>query len=297
MRSYTFYCGFRGLRPALPATVPNLLAWLAKLGDDRLQASSIKKYLSGLKSHHVDIGCYRRDIDDVFSHGQVERLYRGIKLSQYTDDRPRKPPITKNVLLSILRTLDTSTIDGANFHTAFCLAFAGFLRIGEFTYEPGDTRYQDFKDYHVTRRSITFSANSICLHLPASKTDPFRHGVTIPIAATDREACPLQSLQNLYKIDPQDLDHPLFKVDDKSTRRTVNTKLIECFATAPLFRRPHTGVSFRAGAATEAKRAGMPDSDIQLLGRWKSDVFIRYIHSNESMVLNTSRRFQRASPE
>ena len=197
----------------------------------------------------------------------MERLYRGIKLSQYTDDRSRKLPITKNVLLSILRTLDISTIDEANFHTAFCLAFADFLRTGEFTYEPENTRYQDFKNYHVTRRSITFSANSICLHLPASKTDPFKHEVTIPIAATDRKACPLQSLQNLYRRDPQDLDRPLFNINDKFTKQTVNTKLIECFATTPLFKRPHTGFSFKADAATEAKRAGMPDSDIQLLSR------------------------------
>ena len=121
--------------------MPILLSWLAKLGDGRLLASSIKKYLSGLKSHHIDIGCYRRDIDDVFCHGRVERLYRGIKLSQYTDERPRKLAITRDVLLPLLRTLDTSTIDGPSFYAACCLAFTGFLRIGEFTYDFGDTGF------------------------------------------------------------------------------------------------------------------------------------------------------------
>ena len=31
----------------------------------------------------------------------------------------------------------------------------------------------------------------------------------------------------------------------------------------------YSGHSFRRGAATWAKQAGIPDSDIQLLGRWK----------------------------
>ena len=266
------------------------------MGDAHLLAATIKKYLTGLKSHHIDIGCYSSDIDNVFSHGQVERAYRGIKLSEHTEDRLRKLPVTKDVLLPILKTLDTSSIHGANVHAAFCLAYAGFLRLGEFTYEFGATRDPQFSQYHVTRRSITFSADGLALYLPASKTDPFRLGVTILVAAADGEACPLRSLKNLYNVDPQSHDHPLFKAGHKFSRDTVNTKLKDAMREAGIYRPPHLGFSFRAGAATDAKRAGMPDSDIQLLGRWKSDVFLTYIHTDEAMVLNTSRRFQRASP-
>lgn len=261
------HCALYGLRLALPATAPFLMSWVSKMGNNGLLAATIKKYLTGLKSHHIDVSCYRRDIDDVFSHGQLERMYRGIKMSQYTDNRVRKLPITKNFLILILRTLDTATVYGANYHAAFCLAFAGFLRLGEFTYELEDTRDRTFDQYHVTRQPITFSADSISLHLPASKTDPFRSGVAIPIAATDGEACPLRSLQNLYRRDPQAHDRPLFKAGNSFSRAQVNAAILECLIHAGVDIPEHAGFSFRAGAATEAKRAGMPDSDIMLLGR------------------------------
>jgi hypothetical protein len=43
-------------------------------------------------------------------------------------------PITRDLLLRILARLDTNTPEGATHHAAFCTAFAGFLRVGEFTW-------------------------------------------------------------------------------------------------------------------------------------------------------------------
>ena len=41
--------------------------------------------------------------------------------------------------------------------------------------------------------------------------------------------------------------------------------------------RHYSGHSFRIGAATAAAQAGLEDSTIQLLGRWSSGAFLRYI--------------------
>ncbi|CAF9928771.1 MAG: hypothetical protein HETSPECPRED_006926 [Heterodermia speciosa] len=78
-RNYHEHCAMHGLRPAFPATVDHLLNWLGELGRGNLKAETIKKYLAGVKSHHIDIGCKRRDIEDVFSHALVKRAIRGIR--------------------------------------------------------------------------------------------------------------------------------------------------------------------------------------------------------------------------
>ena len=54
----------------------------------------------------------------------------------------------------------------------------------------------------------------------------------------------------------------------------------------------YSGHSIRRGAATEAGNAGLPDSTIQLLGRWKSDSYKLYVVTNKEFFLQVSRRLQ-----
>ena len=167
-------------------------------------------------------------------------------------------------------------------------------RLGEIIYENSEIWDPEIGLYHATRGSIAFSTNSITLTLPASKTDPFRRGVAIPIAATGDEACPLASLNNLFTRFPEALTEPLFGIGRKCSKRLVNLEIGEKLCEANIFRPPSChGFSLRAGAATWAKQMGLSDREIMLLGRWKSDVFSTYIHNNVNMVLDASRRFQR----
>ena len=59
-------------------------------------------------------------------------------------------------------------------YTAFCLAFVGFLRVGEFIYTAHNLKEVEFPKWFLTRRSVRFYDDYIELTLPASKTDPFR---------------------------------------------------------------------------------------------------------------------------
>ena len=56
----------------------------------------------------------------------------------------------------------------------------------------------------------------------------------------------------------------------------------------------YSGHSFRRGAATSAREAGLSDDEIQFLGRWKSDSYKLYIDSSPQYILNASRRHQKA---
>ena len=63
----------------------------------------------------------------------------------------------------------------------------------------------------------------------------------------------------------------------------------------------YAGHSFRIGAATSAALAGIEDSTIQLLGRWQSGAFLRYIRTPHerlaamSVALASQNRFTRNS--
>lgn len=129
------------------------------------------------------------------------------------------------ILLALLQGFDTSTRDGANLHAAFCQAFAGFLRMGEFTYANEAEIEPNFEGYHITKNSVTFAEDSLTLHIPAFQTDPFRRGVSILIAATGDEACPLCSLCYLYRAFPSAPNAPFFQSSKGSSRPRISAIL------------------------------------------------------------------------
>ena len=54
-----------------------------------------------------------------------------------------------------------------------------------------------------------------------------------------------------------------------------------------------TGHSFWTGPATAAAHEGLPDLLIQMLGRWRSSSFLRYIHTLNHTLLSVSRTLVR----
>ena len=288
-RDYTLFC-LKTTRARYPATVETLTSWSANLGDRNLKSKTIKAYLTGLRSHHIDIGYAGGDIE-AFHHPTLQRVIAGIRRLQGDDQTRERRPITRDLLLQLLNQFDKSTIQGATWHASFCLAFAGFLRMGEFTWSLSD-RTPDFRRWHITRSSVILHEDSLELTLPSSKTDPFRRGVTITIAATGDDAYAIASLANLTTKFPAPLLAPLFDPGYPYTRTHVTQVLRNKLANLNIEGR-YSGHSFRRGAATSARRAGLSEDEIQLLGRWKSDSYRLYIEAHPSYILNASRRHQR----
>ena len=58
-----------------------------------------------------------------------------------------------------------------------------------------------------------------------------------------------------------------------------------------LLQLPHANThSFRIGGASAAASVGVPDSTIQILGRWSSDTYHRYLRLSNSTVCNLAAR-------
>jgi hypothetical protein len=114
------------------ASVSTLASWLASLGDKTVKAKTIKAYLTDLRSHHIDIEYSGTEIE-AFHHPTLQRVIAGIRRLQGDSQTRERRPITRDLLLLLLHQFDQSTIEDATWHASFCLAFAGFLRMGEFT--------------------------------------------------------------------------------------------------------------------------------------------------------------------
>ena len=146
-------------------------------------------------------------------------------------------------------------------YAAFCLAFAGFLRAGEFTYTARDLSGMDFHKWFLIRRSVRFYDDYIELILPALKIDPFRQGITLTIAATGDEVCVVTVLRRLFRDWLAPLLEPLFQIGGSFTRQRLTETLRETLATVGIDGY-YTGHSFRRGTAISAREAGLSEDEI-----------------------------------
>ena len=90
-----------------------------------------------------------------FTDPRLERTLQGIKRNHNKPERWNPTPLTRPYLLRILHHLDPSTYQDTETRAAFRLAFAAFLRVGEFTYREADTSTGPaFRKWFLTKDSI-----------------------------------------------------------------------------------------------------------------------------------------------
>ena len=129
----------------------------------------------------------------------------------------------------------------------------------------------------------------ITIHLRQSKTDQFSKGAHIYLGMTYSILCPVAALLAYLAIRPPTVG-PLFIFQEGGslTRRKLVDHLRAAVSQLGLNTTGYSGHSFRIGAASAAARAGISDSTIQLLGRWKSSAFLAYLRSSKSQLAAAS---------
>ena len=294
-RSYERYCTFEFPgQQAWPATLGKLCGWvcarvIGSHGETRIKPKTISHYLSALRSVHVD----KRLTTTVFTNEHLKRLLDGAKRLDDGSKLRIRRPITLPILEKIVKpapppstSLSTTQLDALRVDTAFKVAFAGFLRMGEFTYTKAELKDRvTFQRERLLLADVEVKPSHAVLTLKRSKASQFQ-SVFIRMARTGSSTCPVTALEALQRHDTRPNTLPLFMLSSGSFSRTellniLNTRL----RATSLWEEGYTGHSFRKGAAQTALDRGLSKEDIQLLGRWSSDAVERYYkHAAENII-------------
>ena len=260
---------------------------------NNISINTIKVYLAGVRQLHIR---ERHPPPATAEMAKLNQILRGIKISQATSSQPargkQRHPITPEILRRVKSRWqqEPPSQDRVMLWAAFLTCFFGFFRSGEIC---GPTAVSEGlgPTTELSVDSIAIDSirdpRSVRIHLRRSKTDPFREGASISLPRTNDDLCPVAALLS-WLVHRGNSPGPLFRLQSGAplTRPRLVIELRKVLGEVGLEAEHFSGHSFRKGAATTAAALGIPDSQIKLLGRWKSTAFQRYLHPAESHLAN-----------
>ena len=188
-------------------------------------------------------------------------------------------PVTLPILHQILRvssSISSTPYQGIMFKAMCAMAFFAFLRIGEITaarQSPDTLRLSQVDKLSDESGAVV----SLKVTFRNFKHNYNQRPITIVINRHPG-VCPVEALLAYISLRGTD-EGPLFRtLDGAPVDRSAFSDLLSlAVRQCGLDPARYKGHSFRIGAASHAAEMGFSDSQIRLLGRWKSDAFKRYI--------------------
>jgi hypothetical protein len=283
MKKFHTFCERFQVSDPFPITEGLMCSYAAHLADQGLAPQTIKSYLAGVRNMQLSLGL--PDPRDHSSLPILRRVQAGIsraRLATGNTSAKTRLPITPPILRQIKQSLEASAHqDRVIMWAVCCTAFFGCFRLGELLLDTPPSfdqrRHLAWGDVAVDDQT---NPQMIRIHLKQSKTDQFGKGVDIILGRTGKDLCPVAALLGFIAA-RGDRAGPFFI--DPSLQPLVKSRFVRelrnLLASLGLPQDHFAGHSFRIGAATAAALAGAEDSTIQLLGRWQSAAFMRYIRT------------------
>jgi len=184
----------------------------------------------------------------------------------------KKTPVTVEMLEQMVADAKQSgSLADMRLTTACLVAFAGFLRFSELI--------------EIQTGDISLRHDAMVIKLLHSKTDQFRRGDEVIIARSGKETCPVTYLENYLRRTSTSLQEQRFLFRPicrtKNGERLRESGSISYTCLWEQFKRKVSKLGFnptdfglhslRAGGATKAANAGVPDRLFKRHGRWKSE--------------------------
>ena len=278
-RRYLDFCGSFSIT-ALPTSESTLCYFVTCLAQHGLSEGTIKTYLSGVRQLQISYGLQEPLINQM---PRLRQILRGIKVEKGKAGCPHRSrlPITP----MILRRMKPQWITGQpSFNSvmlwaAAVVTFFSFCRSGETTVG-GEAQYDP--STHLSYSDVAVddpdSPSIVSLFIKQSKTDQERVGVRVIIGRTGDDLCPISALLDYLRLRGS-APGALFIWQDGTplTQSSFVTATRQALSAANLPAQDFAGHSYRIGAATTAAMAGIEDSTIQTLGRWKSASYRLYV--------------------
>jgi hypothetical protein len=184
-------------------------------------------------------------------------------------------PITRELLgkiLSVLPAICKSSFESCLFKSAFSLCYHGMFRVSELTCSGS-------MNHAMKVTNVRNCDDGLEIFLQRSKTDQYGTGVTIHLAPQgDKQLCPVQALNVFLQFRPK-IDGILFCHFDGRplTKYQFSSMLKRSLSVLGMSHSKLSSHSFRIGMATQCTMDGYPDEQVMRLGRWRSNVYLRYI--------------------
>jgi integrase len=260
---------------ALPAAAETVALYLAELGGQR-KAATIARRLAAIAEAHKAAGHPSPTAD-----AAVKTVWTGIRRTHGTAQAGKAPVVTADVR-AMVATLPDRLI-GHRDRAVLLLGFAGAFRRSELV-------GLDVADVAATRDGLVVA-------LRRSKTDQEGAGAAVGIPYGSNPAtCPVRALARWLEVSAIAAG-PLFRPVDRHghlgagrlSDRAVALVVKRAVAAAGLDPAKYAGHSLRAGLATAAAAAGVPERAIAQQTRHRSlEVLRRYIRAGSLFSENAA---------
>jgi integrase len=257
--------------------------WLVRVRN--LRGATINSYLAGIRQLHIVSNFEAPAIRT----GLVKLVLKGINNRDGIQKRCEKPanrlPMTINTMLIFKNAISSSHLSGHDKRLVWAvatLAFAGGFRIGELLSKHESTFDPDFT---LLARDLSISNDksgrtTIHIHLKCPKETKSAAPTVVDVFQSDGSICPVKAFMTWSGLRPRNQDEPLFRFDNGTplTGTRMNRlidQLLNPFVDKSIGK--FNAHSFRIGLASMLANAGLPDDELQAIGRWSSRAFEVYL--------------------
>ena len=252
--------------PSFPVQEGHLALYMVHLSESTQSKAAVEEIVHAVSWLHRVSGLQPPNASPLV-HTTLEGLQR--KLAK---PKKSKEPITVEMLKAMVEAVGPSpSLTDVRFLAVCLVAFAGFLRCDELI--------------KLRCNDIVFNEQGMVVKIVSSKTDQFREGASLVIARTGTSACPVGMMERYYTMaglvpaSPEKLFRAIVhtKTGERlresgglsySRLRELLSDRIQGLGMDPKQFGMH---SLRAGGATAAANAGVPDRLFKRHGRWRSE--------------------------